>query len=277
MTNQQVFGLAVTTSGLTPNTSYYRVRGINQLTADYSAFNTPIATYTLVAPLTLLVSTVQTVSSLQLGWQSSNSIFTRVEISSSVDNFTALIATPVPFGAGLTNTTTIFYGLTEKATYYFRARPINENGLDAAMTTVLATQTASINPEGISNLSADSAFATNDGEIRWTWTAPGGDEQSAGVNVTGYIVRYATFDIMTSSFDFNSVLISTYVQNWSPTVKGSVDAQLVSGLNWEPHTCRQGVDYGQHGSVAVCGCERGPFVLCHDVTLSAPANPVFSR
>ena len=119
-------------------------------------------------------------------------------------------------------------GLTPGTTYYFGIRTTDDAGntsyLDQKAVDGESTQAKAkayisadgISPAAISNLTA--LAGTNEGEILLKWTAPGDDGTDNG-NVSGYVVKYATFEI--TSTNFNNANVSTYNQNWSAVAPGS--------------------------------------------------------
>ncbi|HLD29494.1 MAG TPA: gliding motility-associated C-terminal domain-containing protein, partial [bacterium] len=77
-------------------------------------------------------------------------------------------------------------------------------------------------PSPISNLTA--LAGSKDGEVKLKWTAPGDDGTNG--TCTGYLVKYATYQITSSLFNG----ASTFYNNWQPLESLSPELQAVTGL-----------------------------------------------
>jgi len=84
-------------------------------------------------------------------------------------------------------------------------------------------------PAAISNLTALTRVST--GTVKLKWTAPG-DDGTGGGNVNGYLVKYATFQIITSNFYNTYVATYTDAYSWTPGTFGQEETgRVVSGLD----------------------------------------------
>jgi hypothetical protein len=125
-----------------------------------------------------------------------------------------------------------------------------------------------IPPAAISNLTA--LPGTNDGEIILRWTAPGDD------NMTGtakkYIVKYS----LTQITDFNTQG-SLYSQAWMPSVGGSLEQRIITGLT-------PGVtyyfaivaedDWGNRGTWSTAGVNTRNYAPAQNLVPPAPTGLV---
>jgi hypothetical protein len=137
---------SVTESGLSPDTTYYRI--VTAYTDWGDGFPSgAVSTHTLAsapAPAATPFSTVGS-TGLTVGWTAgspSNPSYTLYEVQSALDaGFTAGLQDG--FAAALSSAPT---GLSPNTSYYFRVRAVNLDGVPSAYTATLGTATAALVP-----------------------------------------------------------------------------------------------------------------------------------
>ncbi|HRY29733.1 MAG TPA: fibronectin type III domain-containing protein [Elusimicrobiota bacterium] len=168
-------------------------------------------------------------SSVTLTWGvNDNSSSTRYEVSLSPDGFTSYFSTPVVLAAGLTANTTAIVGLMEGTTYSFRVRAYNGDDVASNFSATTNTVTQTIAPTAVTDLAASVTNATL-GAVTLTWTAP--SDLPGGVNVSKYIVRYATFTSASVGGTDTWWGLATDVRGEpAPAVPSSTELFVLSGL-----------------------------------------------
>ncbi|MFH2070877.1 MAG: lamin tail domain-containing protein [Elusimicrobiota bacterium] len=120
-------------------------------------------------------------------------------------------------------------GLIEGSTYYIgilskdrTTPPTNYSPLLYGSTNQSSAQRVA--PARITTLAGSSPGDLNPSEVRLTWTAVG-DDGTTG-NASGYVVKYATYAF--TSAEWNSSVVSTYTQSWTPLSSGSQEEKVLS-------------------------------------------------
>ncbi|MEA2081960.1 MAG: fibronectin type III domain-containing protein [Elusimicrobiota bacterium] len=161
-----------TETGLSYNTPYTRfVQAVDEGNVKNSTSTTR---YTLPAVSAGVTIQDRTASSISIGWgDGSNPSYTRWQVWRSTDDFVTAMSTVTDYGSGHTDLSLDDSSLEYSTTYFYKVRPINEDGLYGTFTTSVSTLTLPPPPNAPSTFTATALSST---EVRFDWGDESGDE-----------------------------------------------------------------------------------------------------
>jgi len=161
-----------TETGLSPNTAYTRfVQAVDEGNVKNSI---PATRYTLPAVSGGVTIEDRTATSILLAWDNgSNPSYTRWQIWRSTDDFSTNTSTLTSFNDNYTSLSFSDSGLSAATTYYYKVRPINEDGLYGSFTTSVSTVTLPPPPLAPSTFTAT---ALSSSSVQFNWYDESNDE-----------------------------------------------------------------------------------------------------
>ncbi|MCB4757109.1 MAG: fibronectin type III domain-containing protein, partial [Elusimicrobia bacterium] len=169
----------------------------------------------------------------------------------------------------ITRTESTGYGdlnLLEGASFYYRVRGINGDGVPGDFSETVSTSVPRIPPDAVLDLAVTSGPVS--GQIRLTWTAPGDD--GGGGTASSYLIRAAATELTEDNFTSANPVLNPP----TPSVAGAAESLTLTGLTSRTFFAIKAVDdVGNEGAISNVAVVAPDDRVAPAAILDASASP----